>query len=248
MAAAGAVAGLGIAGLSRLLLQADIEKLLDQAILDMQGDLVKFRQAVAIAIASQKRTQQYYNQYHSQANQWQSRAELALQKGDENLAREALQRKKDYLEQASAVKPTLDQQIAQVETVKRKLTIFESKVTEAKAKKHILKARIQAFKANQQLQGMIGGINPSGATSAFERMEEKVLQMEAKSQAAGELVGSDLESQFAALEAGSDVDDELAAMKAQLSGISPKSSPTHNIPKSEVDAELDELRQQLDKM
>jgi phage shock protein A len=248
MAAAGAVAGLGIAGLSRLLWQQDIEKLLDQAIFDMQEDLVKFRQAVVNVIASQKRYQQQYNQNQSQANQWYSRAQLAMQKGDENLAREALKRRKSYLETANTIKQTLDQQTAQVETLKRKLTIFESKVTEAKAKQYTLKARIQAFNANQQLQGMIRGINPNGATAAFERMEEKVLQMEARSKAAGELVGADLESQFAALEAGSDVDDELAAMKAQLSGAGPKSSQTNDTPKSDVDAELDELRQQLDKM
>jgi phage shock protein A len=232
----------------------DPEKILEQAIVDMQEDLVQLRQAVAQAIATQKRSQQQYNQNQSQANQWQSRAQLALQKGDENLAREALQRKKSYLETANTIKMTLDQQIGQVDTLKRNLISLESKISEAKTKKNMLKARAQAAKANEQLQGMIGGINPSGATAAFERMEEKVLQMEAKSQAAGELVGSDLESQFAALEAGSDVDDELAAMKAQLSGASPnqaqlpQGSQTSDAPKSDVDAELDELRQQLDKM
>jgi phage shock protein A len=232
----------------------DPEKILEQAIIDMQEDLVQLRQAVASAIASQKRSQQQYNQNQSQANQWQSRAQLALQKGDENLAREALQRKKSYLETANTIKATLNQQTGQVDTLKRNLISLESKISEAKTKKNMLKARAQAAKANEQLQGMIGGINPSGATAAFERMEEKVLQMEARSKAAGELVGADLESQFAALEAGSDVDDELEAMKAQLAGASPnqaqlpQGSQTSDAPKSNVDAELDELRQQLDKM
>jgi len=232
----------------------DPEKILEKAIIDMQEDLVQLRQAVASAIASQKRSQQQYNQNQSQANQWQSRAQLALQKGDENLAREALQRKKSYLETANTIKATLNQQTGQVDTLKRNLISLESKISEAKTKKNMLKARAQAAKANEQLQGMIGGINPSGATAAFERMEEKVLQMEARSKAAGELVGADLESQFAALEAGSDVDDELEAMKAQLAGASPnqaqlpQGSQTSDAPKSNVDAELDELRQQLDKM
>lgn len=234
----------------------DPEKILDQAIVDMQEDLVQLRQAVASAIATQKRSQQQYNQNQSQANQWQSRAQLALQKGDENLAREALQRKKGYLDTANTIKLTLDQQTGQVDGLKKNLIALESKISEAKTKKNMLKARAQAAKANEQLQGMMGGINPSGASAAFERMEEKVLQMEARSQAAGELVGSDLESQFAALEAGSDVDDELAAMKAQLSGAGPnqaqlpqgQGTQSSNAANSEVDAELDELRQQLDKM
>jgi phage shock protein A len=95
----------------------DPEKILEKAIIDMQEDLVQLRQAVASAIASQKRSQQQYNQNQSQANQWQSRAQLALQKGDENLAREALQRKKSYLETANTIKATLDQQTGQVDTL-----------------------------------------------------------------------------------------------------------------------------------
>ncbi len=232
----------------------DPEKILEQTIIDMGEDLVQLRQAVAQAIASQKRSQQQYNQYQSQANQWHSRAQLALQKGDENLAREALQRKKSYTDQANTIKSTLDQQTVQVDQLKRNLVALEGKISEAKTKKNMLKARVQAAKANEKLQGMIGGINTSGSTAAFERMEEKVLQMEARSQAAGELAGSDLENQFAELEAGSDVDDELAAMKAQLTGAAPnqaqlpQASQTSDTPKSEVDAELDELRNQLDKM
>jgi phage shock protein A len=96
--------------------------------------------------------------------------------------------------------------------------------------------------------------------AAFERMEEKVLQMEARSQAASELAGADLESQFALLEAGNNVDDELEAMKIEL--LSPAtppaqaqlpSSPTTE-PKPEphkdavVDAELEALKTKLDQL
>lgn len=65
----------------------DPEKILDQAVIDMQEDLVQLRQAVAQAIANQKRSEQQYNQAQSQANQWESRAKLALQKGEEGLER-----------------------------------------------------------------------------------------------------------------------------------------------------------------
>ncbi|MDT9340914.1 PspA/IM30 family protein, partial [Trichodesmium erythraeum 21-75] len=78
----------------------DPQKILEQSILDMQEDLVQLRQAVASGIATQKRTQQQYNQAESQAKQWYSRAQLALQKGDENLAKEALQRKNTYSQTA----------------------------------------------------------------------------------------------------------------------------------------------------
>ncbi|MBW4559729.1 MAG: PspA/IM30 family protein [Mojavia pulchra JT2-VF2] len=234
----------------------DPEKMLEQAILEMQEDLVQLRQGVAQAIAAQKRTEKQYNDAQNEINKWQRNAQLALQKGDENLARQALERKKTYNDTSSALKASLDQQSVQVETLKRNLIQLESKISEAKTKKEMLKARITTAKAQEQLQNMVSGMNTSSAMSAFERMEEKVLMQEARAQSAGDLAGADLESQFARLESGSDVDDELAALKASLAPASPPNQPQlppqqqTTAPKSNevVDAELDSLRKQLDQM
>src|SRR4028118_1471811 len=233
----------------------DPEKILEQAITDMQEDLVQLRQAVARAIATQKRTEQQHNKNQTEANNWTQRAQLALQKGDENLAREALTRKKANAEAAATLKGQLDQQLTQVDTLKRNLIALESKISEAKTKKDMLKARVSAAKANEQLQGAVGRLGTSSAMGAFERMEEKVLEMEARSQAIGELTGNDLEQQFAQLESGSDVDDELAAMKAQLTGgsvsqpVLPAGKETKSSqPDAVVDAELESLRSQLKNM
>ncbi|MDB9313585.1 PspA/IM30 family protein [Spirulina sp. CS-785/01] len=235
----------------------DPEKILEQSIVDMQEDLVQLRQAVAKAIASQKRTETQYNNNQSQANQWQQRAQLALSKGDEDLAREALQRKKGYGDTAAQLKQQLDNQSQQVQTLKRNLTQLESKISEAKTKKDMLKSRAQAAKANEQLNSAMSNINTSGSMAAFERMEDKVVELEARSQASHELAGADLESQFAALESGSDVDDELSAMKAQmLGGSSPEqgalpagenqqASQQGQAQGQEVDDELEQLRKQL---
>ena len=233
----------------------DPEKVLEQAIIDMQEDLVQLRQAVARAIAAQKRTEQQYNKNQAEANNWQKRAQLALTKGDENLAREALMRKKTNADTAATLKQQLDQQTTQVDTLKRNLIALESKISEAKTKKDMLKARAKAAKANEQLQSTIGSLGTGSAMAAFDRMEEKVMELEASSEAAGELGGVGLEQQFAQLEAGSGVDDELEAMKAQIAGASPSqealppsqkqsSSPSDSV----VDAELEELRSQLNKM
>lgn len=230
----------------------DPEKILDQAIVDMQEDLVQMKQAVATAIASQKRVEQQYNKASNEANTWQQRAQLALQKGDEELARQALVRKKTQAETAAALKAQLDSQSGTVEQLKRNLIGLESKLAEAKTKKDMLKARASAAKANEQLQSTTSSLNTSSAMAAFERMEEKVLQMEAKSQAVAELAGADLESQFVALEAGGDVDLELAAMKAQLSGGTvdqgqlPAAESAATPQNTEVDAELEALRAQID--
>ena len=92
--------------------------------------------------------------------------------------------------------------------------------------------------------------------AAFERMEEKVLNMEARSQAAAELAGADLESQFAALQ-GTGVEDELEALKQRLEGSpQPIALPAEGAPlpklepakAAEVDAELLQLKQSIDKL
>jgi phage shock protein A len=237
----------------------DPEKMLEQAILEMQEDLVQLRQGVAQAIAAQKRSEKQYNDAQNEINKWQRNAQLALQKGDENLARQALERKKTYTDTSTALKASLDTQSTQVETLKRNLIQLESKISEAKTKKEMLRARITTAKAQEQLQNMVSGMNTSSAMSAFERMEEKVLMQEARAQSAGELAGADLESQFARLEGSSDVDDELAALKAQMlppatpqnqAQLPPQQETTAPNPKSNevVDAELDSLRKQLDQL
>jgi phage shock protein A len=233
----------------------DPEKILEQALMDMQDNLVQMKQAVAGAIASQRRTQQQYENNLKESETWTSRAQLALQKGDENLAREALVRKKSFSDSATAMKQQLDSQTGQVDTLKRGLMGLESKISEAKTKKDMLKARAAAAKANEQLQSAVNSNSTGSAMAAFERMEDKVLTMEAKSQAAAEIAGTNLEAQFAAL-SSSDVDDELEAMKlslrpaasqAMIAGAPAASAPVAaNSP--DMDAELEALKKQLDNL
>lgn len=255
MAAGGAVVGLGLVGLNRLLQQGvDPEKLLDRAIEQMEADSQQARQAIVSVMASQKRLQQQYEQAQAEVKQWERRAHLALQKEDDYLAREALIRKKTHSEILSSLKAQLSQELPLVQSLKQNLTLLEGKISEAKTMRISLKARIAVAKAGGGLQSTTGQTGTSIAMAAFERMEDKVLQLEARSQAAAELVGADLESQFAALEAGSDVDDELAKLKEQMIGSSQKSQTQLSSPESTkiaprdaaVDAELEELKRQLD--
>jgi phage shock protein A len=235
----------------------DPEKVLEQSLIDMQEDLIQLRQAVASTIATQKRTEQQYQKNLQNAEQWQQRAQLALSKGDENLARQALTQKKTYADTAASLKIQLDQQVTQVETLKRNLIALESKISEAKTKKDMLKARASAAKANQQLQETIGNMGTSSAMAAFERMEEKVMQLEAQSQAAAELGGTGVENQWAQLEGSSVVEDELAMLKLQMAGGSPNQAAlpeqkiTDSTPKTPanpaIDDELEALRRELNK-
>ena len=230
-------------------------KILDQSVADMQEDLIKLRQAVAIAIASQKRLENQANQAREQIQNWLSRAELALKKGEDDLAREALSRKKTFKETFESLTTQFQSQNGQVEKLKKSLLLLERKIAEARTKKDMLKARAQAAKAQQKIQSAVGDLGGKSAMAAFERMEDKVEALEASGQAALELAGEDLESKFAALEGGDDIEKELEKLRSQLkSGVEaialPPSDSDVNELKTveiqEVEVELEEMKKAMD--
>ena len=195
----------------------DPEKVLEQTVKDMQNDLVKLRQAVAQAIATQKRTERQCYQAQSTADEWYRRAQLALQKGQDNLAREALTRRKSYQETATVMKVQVEQQKQVVEKLKQNMRQLEHKISEAKLKKNMYIARARSARASEKLNEMLGSVNTGNTLSAFEQMEEKIMQLEAKSEAMADLGTDSLEKQFVSLERDeNDIETELEAMKAQI--------------------------------
>jgi phage shock protein A len=194
----------------------DPEKILEQTVAEMQEDLVQLRQAVAQTIATQKRTERQAHQAQSTADEWYRRAQLALKQGNDALAREALTKRKSYQETATAMTAQLDQQNTVVVRLKKDMQALESKIAEAKTKKDMYIARARSASASARLNETLGGINTKSSLSAFERMEEKVLQLEAQSQAIAELGTDDLQKKFSALESSNNIDAELAQMKAQI--------------------------------
>ncbi len=192
----------------------DPEKILEQTVLEMQENLVRLRQGVAQAIATQKRTERQAAAAQSQTEEWYRRAQLSLQQDNEPLAREALTKRQAYKETFTALSSQIEQQNEIVARLKKDMRSLELKIAEAKIKKDMYIARARSAEASYRLQEMLGGVSATSSLSAFERMEEKVLQIEAKSEAIAQLSGDDLETQFTSLE--SNVDAELAAMKVQV--------------------------------
>jgi phage shock protein A len=197
----------------------DPEKVLEQALADMQANLIQLRQAVAQAIATQKRTERQSAQAKNMAQEWYNRAELAMQKGEEDLARQALTRRQSYLESSHVMDSQLAQQEDAVARLKENMRKLEAKIAEAKAKKDLYIARARSAEASQRIQEMLGQTGDTGM-AAFSRMEERVLDLEAQTAALEELNGDPLEKQFAALEQSSQtaVDDELSALRQRLGG------------------------------
>ncbi|GMP21781.1 hypothetical protein CsSME_00000068 [Camellia sinensis var. sinensis] len=151
----------------------DPEKILEQTVLEMNDDLTKMRQATAQVLASQKRLENKYKAAQEASEEWYKRAQLALGKGDEDLAREALKRRKSYADNANTLKAQLDQQKNVVDNLVSNTRLLESKIQEAKSKKDTLKARAQSAKTATKVSEMLGNVNTSSALSAFEKMEEK---------------------------------------------------------------------------
>ncbi|KAM1635185.1 hypothetical protein ACFX1S_013342 [Malus domestica] len=230
----------------------DPEKILEQTVLEMNDDLTKMRQATAQVLASQKRMENKYKAAEQASEDWYGKAQLALQKGEEDLAREALKRRKSFADNANTLKSQLDQQKAVVDNLVSNTRLLESKIQEARSKKDTLKARAQSAKTATKVSEMVGNVKTSSALSAFDKMEEKVLAMESQAEALGQLTTDDLEGKFALLE-GSSVDDDLANLKKELSGSSKKgelppgrtdasSNKAYPFRDSEIEMELNELR------
>lgn len=125
-------------------------------ILEIQEPLKELRQAVGSAISAQLRIQWLYNQAESQANQWQQRALLALQKEDEN---SALVRKQIQFDKAAELKIDLDDQTVRVETLNRNLLALESKIAEANSQKEILKMQLHFARVQEQIDFTFSQVN-----------------------------------------------------------------------------------------
>jgi len=222
----------------------DTEKMLNQTVTDMQEQLVKAKQQVAIAIADEKRLEKQYMENQQQAESWMQKAALAVQRNNDELAKAALERKSEYEKLSVEYKNQWEAQKASVEKLKASLRELERKIDEARRQKDLLIARSKRAKAQKQIhQTMAGMSTNAGAFDTFERMRRKVDDEEARAQAAEEMSAetgdAKLEKQFADLEKTS-VDDDLAKLKAQLASGEIKAVKTE-------DPELAKLKEELKK-
>lgn len=199
-------------------------KMLDQAVIDMANQLIEAKKQVAVAIADEKRLAKQAEAEQAKAAEWERRAMMAVRAGDDALAMEALQRKKEHEQLSTTFKDQWSKQKKQVDQLKMALRVLNAKIEEAKRKKQVLKAQFQRAKATKHIQETLQGLSESQGFSAFERAEEKVLQMEAEADAASELAeeytGDNLEHRFDRMEVVHGAEADLSALKAKM-GLAP---------------------------
>lgn len=195
----------------------DPEKMLEQYIRDMEESYQEAKVAVTQAIASKNRIEAKYNKQVEEVAKWEKNAILAVQKGQDDLAKEALKRQADAEKLRDTYKAQLDQQSAEVENLKSVLSKLESKLDEAKNKKELLITQAKNAKAKKKIYDTMSKIGNEHATRGFDRMADKVEQMVAEAQASAEINTDSLEEKFAALnDSSGEVEDRLAALKAKL--------------------------------
>ena len=196
------------------------EKMLNQLITDMKGQLAKAKQQVASAIADEKKLQADAEAMRKQAEDWERRAMLAVQEGRDDLAKQALLRYNESMQGAQQLHETWVKHKAETENLKASLRGLNDKIEEAKRKKNILIARARRAEAQQRIQETMSGMSDKSAFESFERMTEKIEQQERKAIAAAELQnefeGDSLAQQFQALEYKGAPDQQLLELKAKM--------------------------------
>lgn len=189
----------------------DPEKILEQNIIEMQENLVQLRQAVAAAIANQRRTERHANQAQSHSEEWYRRAQLAVKQGSEKLAREALTKRKEYQEATTTLLKQVNEQNEVVAMLRSNMRALELKISDIKTRKDMFVARIRSAETSARLQEILNGIREISGLSAFERMENKILQLESQTE-----LMSVSSANIDTLEDNSNINGELANIKAQL--------------------------------
>ncbi len=194
----------------------DPEKVIRQLILDMNNQLIQVKTQVAASIADERLLQKRYEDNQKKSDEWQRKAELAVTNGQDELAKEALMRRRSFQETADGFKEQYTQQSAQVEQLKEALTQLEAKITEAQTKKDLLIARSRRAKAETNIRQTLANADSTSALSDFQRMEEKVDEQEARAKAYAELDEDTLDQRFKQMEQEDDIDKELQALKSKV--------------------------------
>jgi len=195
----------------------DPEKLIKQVILDMENQLMQVKTQVAIAIADQHLLNKKHAENTEKEADWLRRAELAVGKAEDDLARAALDRSLSSKQMAENFRQQADDQTVQVENLKSALYKLEQKLAEARAKSDVIIAQHRRARALNKAGDARMAMGDDSSAHAFDRMREKARREEAMSQAKAELLGDNVEDKLAALEKQDEIERMLTQIKTRKS-------------------------------
>jgi len=196
----------------------DPEKMLKQLVLDMENQLLQVKTQVAIAIADQHLLEKKKKEHDGSAEEWHKKAELAVSKGKDDLARAALERALSHEQMALGFAQQIEDQSTEAESLRTALRKLEQKLTETRSRCEMLiaqhrRARVVS-KANQVREKIAASEHGAGNGAGFDRLRLRLAGTEAENEAHQELLGGDsIEDRFAALEREEQIEGLLRELK-----------------------------------
>ncbi|WP_368174721.1 phage shock protein PspA [Aeromonas sp. R5-4] len=192
----------------------DPQKMVRLIIQEMEDELVKERSNLARFLASQKEIGRQVARHQERVDEWQAKAELALTKGREDLARAALIEKKKQTELSETLCREQQAVDSGIEKLGEEIRQLEAKLEDARARQKAMAIRTEAASSRLNVQSQVARGESQAVVSKFERMERRIDEMEARA----DLGQSDkaLAQQFAELEVDDQISRELEAMRQKL--------------------------------
>lgn len=196
----------------------DPEKLIKQVILDMENQFLQVKTQVAISIADLHMLEKKRKENEVSMADWLRKAEKAVDKKQDDLARMALERYRSFQQMAESFQEQVIDQQAQVDNLKAALLKLEQKLAEARSKKELLLARHRRSQIAGRAQRAQVSIGDQSKAATFDRLKDKVLHAEAATHAEAELSGEDIDGKFASIEKQDEIERLLGEIK-QRRGI-----------------------------
>jgi phage shock protein A len=193
----------------------DPEKMLKQVVLDMHNQLLQVKTQVAIALADQHLLEQRRQQNQDKIAEWTRKAELAVDKNKDDLARAALHRVESYRELSESFAQQVEDQKVQVEHLKTALRRLDQKLAEAQAKADILVARHRRARAVGKAGDVQAAHDGPSHAAALGRMRRKVASEEAVSLAKAQLADDSTDERLEALEREDRIEQLLSELKTR---------------------------------
>jgi phage shock protein A len=193
----------------------DPEKMIKQVILDMQNQLIQVKTQTAIAIADQHVLEKKQKDNADKEAEWLRKAELAVDKKQDDLARAALERSMSFRKMTGSFDSLVADQKVEVENLKSALHKLEQKLAEAESKSEMLIAKHRRARMLAKASDAQMAIGDRSNSATFDRMRTKVQRAEAVSQVKAEMAGDNVEDKLAALEKQDEIEKLLNDIKAR---------------------------------